>query len=74
MVKVPDPGARIKVTVDTHNDTVEHVGLVLPPQQKGTCPSNSTTATTFPTPSTTSKPGKNAPMKPTDPLPNLTLR
>ena len=35
MVKVPDPGARIKVTVDTHNDTVEHVGLVLPPAAKG---------------------------------------
>ena len=31
MVDLPEPGRRIKARVSTHNDTVEHVGLVLPP-------------------------------------------
>lgn len=35
MVALPDPGVRIKATVSTHNETAEHVGLVLPPASKG---------------------------------------
>lgn len=31
MVELPEPGRRIKARVSTHNETVEHVGLVLPP-------------------------------------------
>ena len=35
MVALPDPGVRIKATVNTHNETAEHIGLVLPPAAKG---------------------------------------
>ena len=31
MVELPEPGRRIKARVSTHNETAEHVGLVLPP-------------------------------------------
>ena len=35
MVALPNPGVRVKATVNTHNETVEHTGLVLPPAAKG---------------------------------------
>lgn len=35
MVALPDPGVRVSATVVTHNETVQHVGLVLPPAAKG---------------------------------------
>ena len=35
MMALPDPGVRVNATVNTHNQTVEHVGLVLPPAAKG---------------------------------------
>jgi len=35
MVALPDPGVRIKATVNTHNEMAEHIGLVLPPAAKG---------------------------------------
>ena len=35
MVAMPNPGVRVKATVNTHNETVEHTGLVLPPAAKG---------------------------------------
>ena len=34
MVDAPNPGQRIKASLTTHNGTVEHVGLVLPPSAK----------------------------------------
>ena len=35
MVAIPEPGHRVKVSVSTHNGTVHHTGLVLPPAAKG---------------------------------------
>ena len=35
MVALPEPGHRVKVSVSTHNGTVHHTGLVLPPAAKG---------------------------------------
>ena len=35
MVALPEPGLRVKVSVSTHNGTVTHSGLVLPPAAKG---------------------------------------
>ena len=73
MVKVPDPGARIKVTVDTHNDTVEHVGLVLP-RSKGHLSIKLDNGYNVSYPIDDVQTWEERPMKPTDPPPNSTLR
>ena len=35
MVGLPGPGVRVKAVVLTHDETVEHTGLVLPPAATG---------------------------------------
>ena len=35
MVELPEPGVRISAVVLTHDETVEHIGLVLPPAATG---------------------------------------
>ena len=35
MVGLPEPGVRIRALVLTHDETVEHIGLVLPPAATG---------------------------------------
>tara|TARA_Y100001978_G_scaffold41003_1_gene36494 strand:- start:20 stop:274 length:255 start_codon:yes stop_codon:yes gene_type:complete len=35
MVELPEPGVRIRAVVLTHDESVEHTGLVLPPAAAG---------------------------------------